>query len=172
MFEQETNGRLNDLEKALSELHPAASRVDRDELMFRAGQLSAPTRRGLWPAATALAAGLAIVLGVLLAARPAPQVRERVVVRAPTGRAEPAPPPPQVRPVRLGRRRRPPVKGSYLELRRSILTEGLNAWPAAPPRPGSARPATMGTLLRWLRRSGQTETPYLVPLTPEEGGTT
>lgn len=63
---------------ALSALAPRESRIDRDRLMFLAGQQSAAVprtgRRWLWPAATAVSTVAAVVLAVLLALRPEPAV--------------------------------------------------------------------------------------------------
>jgi hypothetical protein len=70
---------LTALEGALGGLVPRPPAVDRDAILFRAGQAAAP-RRWIWPCATAVASA-AVVLGVLLAIRPA--VAERVVVYVP-----------------------------------------------------------------------------------------
>lgn len=65
---------LNELAKRLKQLLPAGQ-LDRDRVMYLAGQQSAVTarpRRGgwLWPAATGLASTVAVTLGVLLTIRP------------------------------------------------------------------------------------------------------
>jgi hypothetical protein len=69
---------LTALEDALRDLLPRAASVDRDAVLFRAGQVAGP-RRWFWPCATAATSAAAVVLGVLLALRPAPAVIERVV---------------------------------------------------------------------------------------------
>jgi hypothetical protein len=69
---------LTALEAALGDLVLRPAGVDRDAVLFRAGQAAAP-RRWLWPCATVAASAAAVVLGVLLALRPAPEVRERIV---------------------------------------------------------------------------------------------
>ncbi len=69
---------LTALEAALSDLGLRPASVDRDAVLFRAGQVAAP-RRWFWPCATVAASAAAVVLGVLLAMRPGPEVRERVV---------------------------------------------------------------------------------------------
>jgi hypothetical protein len=66
------------LEGALRELAPRQPALDRDAILFRAGQRAA-RRSWLWPLATALAASVAAVLGVRLLMQPAPQVVERIV---------------------------------------------------------------------------------------------
>ncbi len=78
---------LTALEAALGDLVLRPAGVDRDAVLFRAGQVAAP-RRWFWPCATLAASAAAVVLGVLLALRPAPEVRERIVyVPAPAHRA-------------------------------------------------------------------------------------
>ena len=67
----------------LGSLEPARSRIDRDLVMFRAGQASVrPSRMGrrAWNAIAASLALVALGEGVLLAHRPPPQVVEEVVV--------------------------------------------------------------------------------------------
>jgi hypothetical protein len=75
---------MNEIEAALGSLIPARSRVDRDRVMFRAGQASIrrppSSGRRAW---MAIAASLALVAsgeGILLARRPPPEVVERIVV--------------------------------------------------------------------------------------------
>jgi hypothetical protein len=71
--------KLAALEKSLSALVPVPGRIDRDQLLFRAGQASVRPRLWLWPAATALSMVVTAVLGTVLALRPAPATVERVV---------------------------------------------------------------------------------------------
>jgi hypothetical protein len=63
---------------ALRHLAPAPAGLDRDTLLFRAGQCAAP-RRWFWPAAATISTAACAVLAVLLASRPAPAVVERIV---------------------------------------------------------------------------------------------
>ncbi len=78
---------LTAIEAALGSLVPARSQIDRDLVMFRAGQASVRPSRSGHRAWTAFAASLAIVAlgeGVMLAHRPPPQiVKEVVVIREP-----------------------------------------------------------------------------------------
>jgi hypothetical protein len=78
---------LNAIEAALGSLVPARSRIDRDLVMFRAGQASVrPSRLGRrpWHAIAASLALIALGEGFLLAHRPPPQtVKEVVVIREP-----------------------------------------------------------------------------------------
>jgi hypothetical protein len=67
---------LTTLEGALRDLLPRTASVNRDGLLFRAGQAAAPWR-WVWPCATAAASAAAVVLGVLLVLRTAPV--ERIV---------------------------------------------------------------------------------------------
>ena len=77
---------LKPFEAALSSLVPRSDRLDRDLIMFRAGQLSvagrgrraAWARSALWPAALAAMTTAAAVLLVTLLARPEPPAVERV----------------------------------------------------------------------------------------------
>jgi hypothetical protein len=75
--------RLTEVEAALKSLAPAPNRVDRDLVMYRAGQASARTAsqgRRAWMATAAGLALLATVEAALLACRPGPTVVERVVL--------------------------------------------------------------------------------------------
>jgi hypothetical protein len=107
---EENRHELSELEAALAALVPRAEGLNRDRLMFLAGQASveskisqpaaqsdtARPRRGTgwaWPAALATMTGIAASLAVALAVRPAPQVVERIVERtatAPEAPREPA----------------------------------------------------------------------------------
>jgi hypothetical protein len=83
---------LTALENALSLLAPARPALDRDQVLFRAGQAAGP-RRWFWPAATAVSTTTALVLAVLLACRPAPTVVQRIV-HVPVEQPVPGPQPP------------------------------------------------------------------------------
>ena len=91
---------LNAIEAALGSLEPARSRIDRDVVMFRAGQASVRRSRLGRHARDAIAASLALIAlgeGVLLAHRPPPQiVREVVVIREPAPAPVPVVPPPEL----------------------------------------------------------------------------
>ncbi len=69
---------LSELEAVLRDLAPRPAQLDRDAVLFRAGQ-SAGRRGWFWPAATAISTGTALVLAIALACRPGPAVVERVV---------------------------------------------------------------------------------------------
>jgi len=73
---------LTEFESKLQSLAPARSRLDRDRLMFRAGQAArrdSPGRRA-WPALAAALAAVALGEGAMLATRPDMRVVERLVV--------------------------------------------------------------------------------------------
>jgi hypothetical protein len=123
---------LTFLERALGGLAPRPARLDRDALLFRAGQSAAP-RRWLWPCSTAVATTVAVVLGVLLAVRPQPTVIERIVpvpalepttVEKPSA-AEPAPETPEVPDSWTPRRR----------LQEHLLRHGLDGLGEFSPEP-------------------------------------
>ena len=80
----------SEFEQSLSSLAPRAARLDRDRLMFLAGQASggrqppvvmasSPASRWSWPAAFSAMTALAASLLVMLLNRPEPQVIERIV---------------------------------------------------------------------------------------------
>jgi hypothetical protein len=153
---------LNAIEAALGSLVPARSRIDRDLVMFRAGQASVrPSRTGLG-AWNAIAASLALVAfgeGVLLARRPPPQIVERVVViREPTTVPAPLPvvPPPETRVAEA--QESLPIERSlslgqtaYERLTSQVLRYGLDGLPVSPTVASSASepwPATSGQMLQ------------------------
>jgi hypothetical protein len=84
MAEQQNNRQLSDFERALSSLVPRGSGVNRDRLMFLAGQMSAAQPGGraaglrwLWPMATAISTAAALFLAAQVVDqrhRPAPQI--------------------------------------------------------------------------------------------------
>jgi hypothetical protein len=101
---KEDLGELSELEAALAALAPRAERLNRDRLMFLAGQASVEPKisqaaqpqlpsRWAWPVAFAAMSGIAASLLAALAIRPAPQASERIVERivtVSTARQEPA----------------------------------------------------------------------------------
>ena len=144
--------------RASGSLEPARSRIDRDLVMFRAGQASvrpSRLRRRAWNVIAASLALVALGEGVLLAHRPPPQiVKEVVVVR------EPAPAPvvplveqsvaempvslPSESPFSLG-------QTAYQRQVAQVLRYGLDGLPASPTvaSPDSGpRPATSGQMLQ------------------------
>jgi hypothetical protein len=66
MPEQPSPAEITALEALLASLIPVPSSLDRDRLMFRAGQATATRRSWPWPAATAALALVATTLGAAL----------------------------------------------------------------------------------------------------------
>jgi hypothetical protein len=100
MPEESNNPELASVAAALASLAPSAGRLDRDQILFRAGQASAPRSRGPWPALCAALAAAAVVLGVFAVRQREPRTIERIVLvpkdvpvpRIPIARNEPAAP--------------------------------------------------------------------------------
>jgi len=150
---------LSAFEAALGALRPAPSRLDRDRLMFEAGQAAARKRTQgtrLWPVLAASFACLATGEAFVLTRVREPKVIERVVAReVPAPRAEPVPEPAAIaeapepnrdssvvilkeRPLDAPRRTTGPARldgpdFSYAALRRDVLRFGLDALPEPPP---------------------------------------
>jgi len=88
MSESTSDPKLAALEKSLTALVPVPGRIDRDQLLFRAGQASVRPKKWLWPSATAFLAVLAGGFGTALAMRSAIPIQERIVyVSVPEPRA-------------------------------------------------------------------------------------
>jgi hypothetical protein len=142
------------LEAALAGLQPAAA-LDRDRLMFAAGQAAAmPRGRWFWPASSAALLLVSLGLGTALAMRPAPTETVRIVYRdvekpAPTVPApEPPPPSMQSQPDRVIADGTPPRHGAdYLQMRRQVLRFGVESLPDAPPLSSSDKMLSIDSLL-------------------------
>ena len=156
---------LRELESALASLRPRASGVDRDRLLFLAGQArsrgdgfeATPRRRyrWIWPAISAVSTAAAVVLGVLLALRSEPRVvREVVYIERPAealAESTDAQSSPETEPLwpssvtaAAEMETWPRDQGlpdhNYLELRRRVFEVGL----AALPEPSSTGGSTDG----------------------------
>ncbi len=88
---------LKALEAALAALVPRGDRLDRDRLMFLAGQTAASqpgaalSRRWAWPAAFSAMTAVAASLLAVLVVRPGPQIVERILevpVESPPGNSQ------------------------------------------------------------------------------------
>jgi hypothetical protein len=131
MSEAAHNPEMKAVEAALAALAPRAERLDRDQVMYRAGQAAA--RPGwTWPVAASLSlVALALLAGYDLS-KPTPQAVERVVyVRVP----EPVYASPD---AGLSGQQISAESGAYLHLRDRVLSYGVDALPA--PSPGAAVP--------------------------------
>jgi hypothetical protein len=151
MPERNEGADLTPLEEALRALAPRAAALDRDALMFRAGQAAA--RRGWgWLLATAASAAAALVLAVVLVTRPEPAPRV-VVLKVPLREAAPAPAPvppaPPYPPGESAIAAREPGATPYLRLQDQVSRWGLDGLPDLPPEP-PREPLTAAGLLRGL----------------------
>jgi hypothetical protein len=147
---------LNALETALLALVPASPGLDRNVLMFRAGQAS--VRRGwFWPGAAAGSWLALLVLGAAIWLRPAPDPEVRIVTVT-----VPIPSPPQEVPAPSPSEPRPPSsglvsadlpetgswpEGDYLTLRRQVTRWGGEALPNPVSSPLACQPAPLEDLL-------------------------
>ena len=123
---------LSQLEKLLTRLEPKPSRLDRDALLYRAGQASL-RGRWLWPLAALTASIVAACLAAVLVLRPAPEIRTvRVEVPVPTVTVEherveaPAASAPSAAPEPLS----PTL--SYWRLQQQALLFGAESLPRSP----------------------------------------
>jgi hypothetical protein len=151
MSEPTHDPNLTAVERALAGLAPSAGALDRDALMFAAGQRSA--RRGwAWPGAALGCAVAAAVLGAILLVRPPPEPVERVVV------VEVLVPP----------REAPPSAGDES----ASFVEAPSAPQASPPRPDMTYLALRQQAERWgdagppPPRGDGTDQPPDVPAAP------
>ncbi len=134
---------LSGLEALLAGLAPLPGRLDRDQLLFRAGQASMTRTSWLLPGATTLLALLALGLGVALVWRPSPSAVERVVYvpvqpPAPAAISVPElPAPVDVKPARVQGKDHL-AQADYLRLRDQVLRLGVDALP--PPPAATAAP--------------------------------
>jgi hypothetical protein len=163
MSEPYQDPNLAELAAALKALAPAPARLDRDRLLYRAGQVSARRTGWLWPATAAAVVALAAgALTGALALRPGPQTVERIVV---VNKAMPAPLPvpprlpPQAPPEKPQAAPVPPVQSlsaeavaretfpeGYLRLRDQVLRWGVDALPSRPAGAASGRRPTPTTV--------------------------
>jgi hypothetical protein len=140
MFEERMNPELAAFEATLGGLRPQPATMDRDRVMYRAGQAAAARPRSRWrilavcsgPVALAANLLLAITLSTLLAAHHKPPIVERIVY-VPTSSVAPAALPGE---HPLAFRATPDLTtgsdlSQYLKLRREILKHGVDALPEA-----------------------------------------
>jgi hypothetical protein len=124
---------MNDLEKSLSSLLPAPGRFNRDRILFRAGQNSAP-RRWLWPCLSAGLAMLSAGLLTMLVMRPGPVVEERIVYLSLEVPAPPVTPPTESPEIATA----PPESSwrqgpRYYQVQEQVLRWGLDGLPEPAP---------------------------------------
>ena len=145
--------------EALARLAPSAGRFNRDQLLFRAGQVSVPRSRWPWPASTALLAVAAIVLGIAASRRPTAETIERVVYVQPP--ASPSALPADVGPVASqtdesldAGSTSPSSPLSYYRLEQVALRWGVESLPpprSAAPVADSGRTGVLGDMYSEVR---------------------
>jgi hypothetical protein len=139
---------LAGLEAALSALTPVCGRINRDALLFRAGQASVRTRGWAWPCATAALGLLAAVLGVIVAVRPVAIERVVVTIREPAPAVSQAnPTPAQTMPHATAGTQPATSPMNYMQLERQVLRWGLDGIPNVPEAPASNPLMTRGGFL-------------------------
>jgi hypothetical protein len=138
-FENQLTPDERELEAQLAGLRPAQPAMERDELMFRAGQATAARRLHRWQGATSLM-GLAL-LGVWLC-QPVPLTPPQPLLGTiPDPQKTEEPPVPTVAPAAQPWLRQDPESPSpirqYLALRSRVIMEGVDALPVplADPQP-------------------------------------
>lgn len=125
------------LEGALRALQPLPPRLDRDQLLFRAGQESVRQSRWIWPSVAAASLLLTVGLSGYLAVRPP---RERVVLVQVENPSSPEAPSPS-RPVR-----QTGELLAYLHLREQIVEHGVETLRPSPPVPVPEQSLTIRVL--------------------------
>jgi hypothetical protein len=138
---------LTELEQALRSLRPLPAGLDRDELMFRAGQAARGRRPGLRLASRFLLALVAALVGGSIAWLVRPRVSERVVrvaVERPVLRVVELSPalPSGAEPE--GRY----LAADYLQLRDRVLAHGVDALPSGDAVPDGVSESTLDDLWR------------------------
>lgn len=139
---------LQAFENDLKNLLPLAPTLDRDRLLFRAGQESMRGQRRLWMISSAtLSVGLACVSTALLWLLQLPPVeRVKVVIVERPQEAMPAVP----TAPRAESREMPAA--SYLQLRSRVLRLGVEAVPGVPAAPPTVTPAAQADTLLALHK--------------------
>jgi hypothetical protein len=130
---------LASLAAGLAKLAPSAGRLDRDQLLFRAGQTSAGQRGWLWPGVAAFLAFAVGAVGLSDLLRSAPQRVQCVIyqrVEPPVSPAQqvadrqPAPQYPAA--TASDQSEAPVVEQSYVRLQRLVFAFGVDALPNPP----------------------------------------
>jgi hypothetical protein len=141
---------------ALARLQPMPDGINLARLLFQAGRLSTPRRNWVWPCLIAASMMLAAMLGGVLLFHPPPQPAERIVqvfVPSPSPPAEEHKQPAPAIDEMLDAPQ-PAGEGDYLQLRRAVLAEGVDALPPPTPWPAVA-PADVADPLLDLPRGSR-----------------
>jgi hypothetical protein len=131
---------LKALEAALGSLTPRPGTIDRDRLMYRAGQLSVPRRTWAWPVATFSASLVAVSLAAILIMRPVEHPIGPVArtTMPPAKEANPIPSgleSPRLDPATPGGPATIAPAAGYLLLRQEVLRWGIDNLPPLPVAP-------------------------------------
>jgi hypothetical protein len=132
MSDQTHDAQLTAVEAALVDLAPA-SHLDRDQLLFRAGQASVRWRAWPWQAAAGVMTMATAALALAWVLRPTPPVIERVVtvvVYQPAPYDPPSSPAAVVGDTAESNKQQAP---DYLKIRAQVLRWGVDYLPAASP---------------------------------------
>jgi len=138
------------VEAALAALAPLPARIDRDHLMYRAGQSSARQPGFVWPGLSAGLAALSVALGAALVLRPLQPPVERIVYvqlqppPAPPASQQPTPPDTDTAAEESGSLAAPSER---LALQKQVLRWGLDGLPNAPSAAPPEQPLTLDGLL-------------------------
>jgi hypothetical protein len=135
------------LAQALVALAPAAGRLDRDQLLFRAGQASLRRQIWLWPSVAAVLALLLGTVGLLEVLHPVPQQVQCTIYQRVEPPASPTeslvaklPAPQDTEPSVSQEVERAADPLSYLRMRRLVVAWGVDALPNPRRSAGSAGP--------------------------------
>ena len=121
----------HELEAALAAVEPATPAMTRDALMFEAGRMSVRPTSRLWPLATAVCALLAVGMGVYGLVREDQPPRSEVPDQPWTSVVCYRVPALLPREIQSSRR-----AADYLQLRKRVLAEGIDALPEPKLRAG------------------------------------
>jgi hypothetical protein len=129
---------MTPLETALAALDPRPAALDRDRLMFLAGQRSARRRGWMAPCLSGVVASAATLLAVLLLYHPEPRIAERPTPVVP-------PPSPPILAVNDDRWNEQ-IKA--LQVRNEVLSQGVGALPEPARFDERMPPLTIDSLLQ------------------------
>jgi hypothetical protein len=147
MPEETFDPELNALQSALADLVPRTT-INRDQVLFRAGQASVRGRRWLWPSLAAAWCGLALGLGAALVAQRNQEPVERVVwVKVPVPAVEERTPTPSSSTLAALLPDLPAASGEYLQLRQQVVRFGADALPDPPATAPLDPPVTVERIL-------------------------
>jgi hypothetical protein len=163
--------KLAALEKLLAALVPAPGRIDRDQLLFRAGQASVRVRPWLWPSSAAFLAVIALGLGAALAFRPAPSIQERIYVAVSESRPSVTDSTTVVSPSTVSRAQDGNLENvgeawigseGYLHDRNQVIRWGVDALPPSPSIASASETPSLESMLGLPEKKA--EHPNLFPL--------